>query len=98
MKILVIGSGGREHALTWKLRESPRMEELYCAPGNAGITQEAECLPLDVTNPAAILDLANNLKADLTVIGPEAPLVAGVEDQFSRAGRAIIGPSSCRAS
>lgn len=97
MKILVIGSGGREHALAWKLRESPRMEELYCAPGNAGITQEAECLPLDVTNPAAILDLANNLKADLTVIGPEVPLVAGVVDNFSHAGRAIIGPSKAAA-
>jgi phosphoribosylamine---glycine ligase len=97
MKILVIGSGGREHALAWKLRESPRMEEIYCAPGNAGITQEAECLPLDVTNPAAILDLANGLRADLTVIGPEAPLVAGVVDEFSRAGRAIIGPSKAAA-
>jgi phosphoribosylamine---glycine ligase len=93
MKILVIGSGGREHALAWKLRESPRMEEIYCAPGNAGITQEADCLPLDMTNPAAVLDLANTLKADLTVVGPEAPLVAGVVDEFSRAGRAIIGPS-----
>jgi phosphoribosylamine---glycine ligase len=97
MKILVIGSGGREHALAWKLRESPRMEEIYCAPGNAGITQEAECLPVDVTNPAAILDLANTLKADLTVIGPEAPLVAGVVDEFKRVGRAIIGPSKAAA-
>jgi phosphoribosylamine---glycine ligase len=97
MKILIIGSGGREHALTWKLRESPRMEEIYCAPGNAGITQEAECLPLDVTNPAAVLDVANGLKADLTVIGPEAPLVAGVVDEFTRAGRAIIGPSKAAA-
>jgi len=97
MKILVIGSGGREHALTWKLRESPRMEEIYCAPGNAGISQEAECLPVDVSQPAAILELANRLKADLTVIGPEAPLVAGVVDEFSRVGRAIIGPSQAAA-
>ena len=97
MKILVVGSGGREHALAWKLRESPRMEEIYCAPGNAGITQEAECLPVDVTSPTAILDLANTLKADLTVVGPEAPLVAGVVDEFTRAGRAIIGPSKAAA-
>ena len=97
MKILVIGSGGREHALTWKLRESARMEEIYCAPGNAGIGQEAECLPVDFNSPAAILNLANSLKADLTVIGPEAPLVAGVVDEFERAGRAIIGPSKAAA-
>ena len=64
MKILVIGSGGREHALAWKLRESPRMEEIYCAPGNAGIAQEAECLPVDVGSPAAILELAEELLHD----------------------------------
>ncbi|HEV2382234.1 MAG TPA: phosphoribosylamine--glycine ligase [Terriglobia bacterium] len=97
MKILVIGSGGREHALTWKLRESLRMEEIYCAPGNAGIGQEAECLPVDVTSPSAILELANSLGADLTVIGPEAPLVAGVVDKFAHAGRAVIGPSGAAA-
>ena len=93
MKILVIGSGGREHALTWKLRESLRMEEIYCAPGNAGIGQEAECLPVDLGSPGTILELANSIDADLTVIGPEAPLVAGVVDEFARANRAIIGPS-----
>ena len=97
MKILVIGSGGREHALTWKLRESPRMEEIYCAPGNAGIAQEAECLPVDAASPAAILELANSLDAGLTVIGPEAPLVAGVVDDLERAGRAVIGPSKAAA-
>jgi phosphoribosylamine--glycine ligase len=97
MKILVIGSGGREHALIWKLRESLRMEEIYCAPGNAGIGQEAECLPVDLASPAAILELANSIGADLTVIGPEAPLVAGVVDEFARAGRAIIGPSKSAA-
>jgi len=97
MKILVIGSGGREHALTWKLHESPLMEELYCAPGNAGIAQEAECRPVDVSNPAQILDLANELQADLTVVGPEAPLVAGVVDEFKRAGRVIVGPTRAAA-
>ena len=97
MKILVIGSGAREHALTWKLRESGLMEEIYCAPGNAGIAQEAECRPVDVSNPAQILELANGLKADLTVVGPEAPLVAGVVDEFKRARRVIIGPTRAEA-
>lgn len=97
MKILVIGSGGREHALTWKLRESQRMEEIYCAPGNAGIAQEAECLPVNVSRPQEILDLARQVKADLTVVGPEAPLVAGVVDEFERAGLAIIGPTKTAA-
>lgn len=97
MKILVIGSGGREHALTWKLRESPHMDEIYCAPGNAGIGQEAECLPVDITRPAAILKLATDIHADLTVVGPEAPLVAGVADEFDRAGLSLIGPSKAAA-
>jgi len=97
MKILVIGSGGREHALVWKLRESALMEEIYCAPGNAGIAQEAECPPVDVSNPARILELANEIKADLTVVGPEAPLVAGVVDEFKRAGRVIVGPTQAAA-
>jgi phosphoribosylamine--glycine ligase len=97
MKILVIGSGGREHALTWKLRESALMDEIYCAPGNAGIAQEAECRPVDVSNPAQLLELANDLKADLTVVGPEAPLVAGVVDEFRRAGRVIVGPTQAAA-
>jgi len=97
MKILVIGSGGREHALAWKLRESALMEEIYCAPGNAGIAQEAECRPVDVSNPTQILELANELQADLTVVGPEAPLVAGVVDVFKRAGRVIVGPTQAAA-
>ena len=86
MKILVIGSGGREHALVWKLRESEYMEEIYCAPGNAGIGQEAECLPVDASQPQEILRLAKNLHADLTVVGPEVPLVAGVVDEFEKEG------------
>ncbi len=97
MNILVIGSGGREHALTWKLRESALMDEIYCAPGNAGIAQEAECRPVDVSNPAQILELANEIKADITVVGPEAPLVAGVVDEFKRAGRVIVGPTQAAA-
>jgi len=97
MKILVIGSGGREHALTWKLRESQQMEEIYCAPGNAGIAQEAECRPLDVSQPKAIRELAQELKADLTVIGPEAPLVAGAVDELEKAGLWAVGPTKAAA-
>jgi phosphoribosylamine--glycine ligase len=97
MKVLVIGSGGREHALTWKLRESHLTEEIYCAPGNAGVTQEAECLPVDLSRPQEILELALRLKVDLTVVGPEAPLVAGVVDEFERASLAIVGPTRAAA-
>ena len=97
MKLLVLGSGGREHALAWKLHESQQTEELYCAPGNAGIAQEAECSPVDLSQPKAIVDLAKRLHADLTVVGPEAPLVAGVVDEFEKEGLAIIGPSKAAA-
>ncbi|HUU14057.1 MAG TPA: phosphoribosylamine--glycine ligase [Terriglobia bacterium] len=97
MKILVIGSGGREHALTWKLRESPLMTEIYCAPGNPGIGQEAECVPVDVSNPKKILELAKGLGAELTVVGPEAPLVAGVVDEFEQEGLGIFGPTKAAA-
>jgi phosphoribosylamine---glycine ligase len=97
MKILVLGSGGREHALAWKLHESQQMEELYCAPGNAGIAQEAECVPVDLTQTKAIVNLAKRVHADLTIVGPEAPLVAGVVDEFEKEGLAIIGPSKAAA-
>ncbi len=97
MKILVIGSGGREHALTWKLRESQHMEAIYCAPGNAGIAQEAECVPVDPLRLDHVLQLARDLQADLTVVGPEAPLVAGLVDEFERAGLAVIGPTKAAA-
>lgn len=93
MKILVIGGGGREHALVWKLRESPRVKKIWCAPGNGGIAQEAECEALDAADVSAIVALAERLKPDLTVIGPEAPLVAGVADEFTKRGWAIAGPA-----
>src|ERR1035441_2756366 len=93
MRLLVLGSGGREHALAWKLHESQRMEELYCAPGNAGIAQEAECIPVDLSQTKAVVALAKKLHADLTIVGPEAPLVAGIVDEFEKEGLAIIGPS-----
>jgi len=93
MKILVIGGGGREHALVWKLRQSPRVEKLWCAPGNGGISQDAECHPVDAKDVGAVARLAEQLKPDLTVVGPEVPLVAGVVDEFVRRGLRIIGPS-----
>ena len=97
MNVLVLGSGGREHALVWKLRESQLSDDIFCAPGNAGIAQVAECFPVDLKDPAAMLELSEQLKADLTVVGPEAPLVAGVVDEFQRAGRRIVGPTKAAA-
>jgi phosphoribosylamine---glycine ligase len=97
MNVLVLGSGGREHALVWKLRESQLTDDIFCAPGNAGIAQVAECFPVDLTSPEAMLQLAEELKADLTVAGPEVPLVAGVVDEFERAGRKIVGPTRAAA-
>ncbi len=93
MKILVIGGGGREHALVWKFRQSPVVEKVYCAPGNGGIANDADCLSLDVKDVAAAADLAVNIGADLTVVGPELPLVSGIVDEFSRRGLKILGPT-----
>ena len=93
MRILVIGSGGREHALVWKLAQSELVTKIWCAPGNGGISDEAECVPVDVGDARAIADLAQRFEADLTVIGPELPLVRGVADEFARRGLAIVGPS-----
>ncbi|MGB6679117.1 MAG: phosphoribosylamine--glycine ligase [Terriglobales bacterium] len=97
MKILVIGSGGREHALAWKLRQSPRVSQVYCAPGNAGIAAEAECLPVDVKSVESLLALAAQIKPDLTVVGPELPLQLGVVDEFTRRGYRIFGPTQSAA-
>lgn len=94
MKILVIGGGGREHALCWKLRQSPLVKHVLCAPGNGGIWQDAECVAGDSKDVAGLLKLAQDLKPDLTVVGPEQPLVDGIVDQFEKAGFAIIGPSA----
>jgi phosphoribosylamine---glycine ligase len=86
MKILVLGSGGREHALVWKLRQSPRVSQVYCAPGNGGIAEEAECLPVDLKSLDAMVALGEQLRPDLTVVGPELPLTLGVVDEFIGAG------------
>ncbi|MEJ2688745.1 MAG: phosphoribosylamine--glycine ligase, partial [Deltaproteobacteria bacterium] len=93
MKVLVIGSGGREHALVWKLKKSPRVSKIFCAPGNAGIATLAECVAIDASDVKKLLKFAKNRKIDLTVVGPEVPLTLGVVDQFEKAGLRIFGPS-----
>jgi len=93
MKILIIGSGGREHALAWKLRQSPAVDELYIAPGNAGTAELGHNLPIAADNTEGLLAAARECQADLTVVGPEAPLAAGIVDRFTAAGRRIFGPS-----
>ncbi len=93
MKILVIGGGGREHALVWKLKQSARVEKIYCAPGNGGIAEDAECVAVDAGNVAELVALAEKIAPDLTVVGPELPLVNGVSDAFSQRNWPIVGPS-----
>jgi phosphoribosylamine--glycine ligase len=93
MKILVIGSGAREHAIVWKLRQSPSVGKVWCAPGNGGIASDAECMPLDLKDVRAAADLAANLGVDLTIVGPESPLVLGIADEFRQRGLGILGPS-----
>ena len=93
MKILVLGGGGREHALAWRLRRSPSVEKVWCAPGNGGIAQDAECVPANLGSPVELAELAARLGADLTVVGPEQPLVLGVADEFARRGLRLVGPS-----
>ncbi len=97
MKILVVGGGGREHALAWRLAQSPSVERLFAIPGNPGIAKLAQCLPGDDLSPGSLLAAAEAVNADLTVIGPEAPLVAGVVDEFRAANRAIVGPTAAAA-
>ncbi|HTL47215.1 MAG TPA: phosphoribosylamine--glycine ligase N-terminal domain-containing protein, partial [Verrucomicrobiae bacterium] len=93
MKVLVIGSGGREHALAWKLAQSPLLKKLYAAPGNAGISQIAECVPLAANDLDGLLKFAKKEKIDLTVVGPEVPLVAGITNRFQDEGLKVFGPS-----
>jgi phosphoribosylamine---glycine ligase len=93
MRILVIGGGGREHALVWKLKQSQRVEKIWCAPGNGGIASDAECVALDAGDVPAIVALAEKILPDLTIVGPELPLVNGLTDAFRRRKWAIVGPS-----
>jgi len=97
MKVLVLGSGGREHALVWKLRQSSRVAKLYCAPGNGGIADEAECLAVDLKSLDSMVALGERLLPDLTVVGPELPLTLGVVDEFTRRGWPVFGPTKAAA-
>lgn len=97
MKILVIGSGGREHALVWKLAQSPRVTKLYCAPGNAGIEQLATCADIQADDIAGLQSFVQSERIDLTVVGPEAPLAAGIADEFRKARLKIFGPTRAAA-
>ncbi len=97
MRVLVIGGGGREHALVWKLRQSPRLRALYCAPGNAGIAEEAECVPIAAEDLRGLVRFAREREIDLTVVGPEVPLTMGLVDRFAAAGLRAFGPTAAAA-
>jgi phosphoribosylamine--glycine ligase len=97
MNILLLGSGGREHALAWKIAASPLTTKLWCAPGNAGIAREAECVPLDITDHAAVIAFCKANKVDFVVVGPDNPLVAGIVDEIEAAGFRTFGPTKAAA-
>src|SRR5690348_16528283 len=97
MNILLLGSGGREHALAWKMAASPPADRLYCAPGNAGIAREAECVALDIADHAAVIAFCKSNRIDFVVVGPEAPLVAGIVDDLETAGIKAFGPNKLAA-
>ncbi|MBW2538560.1 MAG: phosphoribosylamine--glycine ligase, partial [Deltaproteobacteria bacterium] len=91
MKILVIGGGGREHTLVWKIAQSPKVKQIYCAPGNAGIADWATCLPIDAEDIHPLVTFAKEEKIDLTIVGPEGPLAEGIVDRFQNEGLSIFG-------
>jgi phosphoribosylamine--glycine ligase len=97
MRVLVVGSGGREHALVWKLRQSPRARAVYCAPGNAGIAAHAECVPVGADDVRGLQRFAQERAIDLTVVGPEVPLTMGLVDRFAAAGLRAFGPTAAAA-
>ncbi len=97
MKVLLVGGGGREHALAWAMRKSPKLTELYAAPGNAGIASVAECLDIDAEDISGICAAVKDLEIDFVVIGPEAPLVAGLADRIEAMGLPVFGPSAAAA-
>ena len=97
MNVLLIGSGGREHALAWALSASPLLGKLYCAPGNAGIAEAGSCVPLDVTDHAAVIRFCADNRVGFVVVGPEAPLVAGLADDLAAARIKVFGPSKAAA-
>src|SRR6476646_11406745 len=93
MRVLVVGQGAREHAIAWKLKQSPLVKEIYAAPGNAGIAAVADCVNIGVADIIELADFADQLKIDLTVVGPELPLTLGIVDEFQKRGLAIFGPT-----
>lgn len=97
MKVLVIGGGGREHALVWKLRESARLEKIWCAPGNGGISDDAICLPVEAGDIEGLVAIAEKLRPDLTIVGPELPLVHGLSDALRARNLSVVGPSQIAA-
>ena len=98
MRVLVVGGGGREHALVWKLkRGSSRISALYCAPGNAGIAEDAECVPIAADDVKGLLRFAEERRIDLTVVGPELPLTLGLVDRLTAAGLRAFGPTAAAA-
>ena len=97
MNVLLIGAGGREHALAWKIAASPVLGTLYCAPGNPGIAEEATCIDMDITDHKAIVAFCAEAEISLVVVGPEAPLVAGLVDDLQAAGIPAFGPTAAAA-
>lgn len=97
MKILLVGSGGREHALAWKIKKSPKCQQLFVAPGNAGIAQITTCVPIGIEQIPQLVEFAKNEKIDFVIVGPEAPLVLGLADRLREAGIAVFGPSKVAA-
>ena len=97
MNVLVIGAGGREHALCWKIKQSPKVKKLYCAPGNGGIAGIAECVDIKVDDVQLLLQFVLRKQVDLTIVGPEASLVVGIVDAFAQKGLKIFGPSKAAA-
>ena len=93
MNILLLGSGGREHALAWKIAASPLVTKLWCAPGNAGIARDAECVALDIADHAAVIGFCRANKVDFVVVGPDAPIAAGIVDDLNAAGFKAFGPT-----
>lgn len=92
MKVLIVGSGGREHAIAWSVAKSPKVDKIYCAPGNAGISEYAECVPIGAMEFEKLADFAGEHDVDLTIIGMDDPLVGGVVDVFEARGLKVFGP------
>ena len=97
MKVLILGSGGREHALAWAVKRSPRVTEVVCAPGNGGIAQIARCVPVDLKDVAAMVRLAGAEQPGLTIVGPELPLSLGIVDALQERGLRVFGPTRAAA-